>query len=279
MSSSFNRGNQLFEWFLFEASQEALSKFVANPASSDVRDLMVRTLDLNGGWWLDSCHVACSRSVEFRSWVLESDILATLLDCIASVGGPNVEHPLTVGHTETLPLLTCLFFVLYPCGDDKALNACASHDRFLKTCCGLQDVCHGEGSISDRLAVSHIEDLRDLARLLSNDMTTYIAYRDARKSKKVFAKFRNARQRRIELCDGKARARYKKVKDDCASARCRYCCSWCGKQSGTGASFPECSGCHVVRYCTSVCQKAHWKLHGRSCKDFAKLCACRPTQA
>jgi hypothetical protein len=31
-----------------------------------------------------------------------------------------------------------------------------------------------------------------------------------------------------------------------------------------------CSGCGQVKYCSKECQKAHWKLHKRDCKDITK---------
>ena len=39
------------------------------------------------------------------------------------------------------------------------------------------------------------------------------------------------------------------------------CCAWCDKEpSGEeGVRFNKCSSCLAVRYCSSACQRAHWK--------------------
>ena len=40
-------------------------------------------------------------------------------------------------------------------------------------------------------------------------------------------------------------------------------CSFCGSKEN---SLKKCSGCLVAGYCTTACQKSHWKAHKRICK-------------
>jgi hypothetical protein len=40
-------------------------------------------------------------------------------------------------------------------------------------------------------------------------------------------------------------------------------CSFCGSKE---KSLKKCSGCLVAGYCSTVCQKSHWKSHKRLCK-------------
>ncbi|CAI9764046.1 unnamed protein product [Fraxinus pennsylvanica] len=44
-------------------------------------------------------------------------------------------------------------------------------------------------------------------------------------------------------------------------------CEWCFSSS----NVKKCSGCHVVWYCGSTCQKLDWKLHSVECKALAKV--------
>ncbi len=44
----------------------------------------------------------------------------------------------------------------------------------------------------------------------------------------------------------------------------KYCCSWCGR-SGASVVLAECSRCHKAKYCSSVCQVAHWSRHSTKC--------------
>ena len=48
------------------------------------------------------------------------------------------------------------------------------------------------------------------------------------------------------------------------------CCAGCQK---TGIKLSACSKCHAVRYCSTACQRAHWRAHKASCtspKDVLK---------
>jgi len=40
------------------------------------------------------------------------------------------------------------------------------------------------------------------------------------------------------------------------------CCAGCQK---TGIKLSACSKCHAVRYCSTVCQRAHWRAHKQAC--------------
>ena len=40
------------------------------------------------------------------------------------------------------------------------------------------------------------------------------------------------------------------------------CCANCQK---SGIKLRACSKCHAVRYCNSVCQRAHWRAHKETC--------------
>ena len=53
-----------------------------------------------------------------------------------------------------------------------------------------------------------------------------------------------------------------------ALLRTQSLCAACGlspEKKGV-KKFQMCSGCKDSRYCSSVCQKAHWKLHRTACK-------------
>ena len=41
-------------------------------------------------------------------------------------------------------------------------------------------------------------------------------------------------------------------------------CEMCGKHG----NWQRCTGCKVVFYCSTKCQKAHWKQHKKKCKAF-----------
>jgi hypothetical protein len=44
------------------------------------------------------------------------------------------------------------------------------------------------------------------------------------------------------------------------------CCANCTTTSvSTGSSLPQCSRCKAVRYCTTRCQKEHWRFHKGAC--------------
>ena len=48
------------------------------------------------------------------------------------------------------------------------------------------------------------------------------------------------------------------------------CCASCQK---SGVKLSACSKCHAVRYCSTACQRAHWRAHKASCtspKDVLK---------
>ena len=50
--------------------------------------------------------------------------------------------------------------------------------------------------------------------------------------------------------------------------RTQSLCAACGlspERKGVN-KFQMCSGCKDCRYCSSVCQQAHWKLHRKACK-------------
>jgi len=46
----------------------------------------------------------------------------------------------------------------------------------------------------------------------------------------------------------------------------------CGQCQNPGA-LKRCSRCHLIFYCSSACQKAHWKFHKSMCNYFAKATA------
>ncbi len=46
-----------------------------------------------------------------------------------------------------------------------------------------------------------------------------------------------------------------------------YCCCWCGRTP----ALCLCSRCQVTRYCSPVCQKAHWKIHKDACSCHVPL--------
>ena len=55
---------------------------------------------------------------------------------------------------------------------------------------------------------------------------------------------------------------------DCKTKFQFYCeFGGCGKQESVGGEFKFCSGCHLVKYCSTTCQLAHWKYaHKIQCK-------------
>mmetsp|Transcript_3313 Transcript_3313/g.6597 ORF Transcript_3313/g.6597 Transcript_3313/m.6597 type:complete len:97 (+) Transcript_3313:84-374(+) len=40
---------------------------------------------------------------------------------------------------------------------------------------------------------------------------------------------------------------------------CEDVCANCGKKDGTGVKLKKCTSCHLVKYCSVNCQKAHRK--------------------
>ena len=52
------------------------------------------------------------------------------------------------------------------------------------------------------------------------------------------------------------------------SARSTEVCAFC-EESPLRAAFTlsRCGKCRQVCYCSAGCQKAHWKLHKKSCKE------------
>ncbi|TFY81960.1 hypothetical protein EWM64_g2054 [Hericium alpestre] len=45
-------------------------------------------------------------------------------------------------------------------------------------------------------------------------------------------------------------------------------CDFCGKMDSGDLKLKACSACHSARYCSSSCQKNHWKAHKLTCKPF-----------
>lgn len=45
-------------------------------------------------------------------------------------------------------------------------------------------------------------------------------------------------------------------------------CNYCGKQS---ENVKKCSKCFGVEYCDLICQKNHWKIHRKDCKNSGHL--------
>jgi hypothetical protein len=43
----------------------------------------------------------------------------------------------------------------------------------------------------------------------------------------------------------------------------------CGQCGAEGAAM-RCGGCDAARYCNPTCQKAHWKVHKRQCKELQR---------
>jgi len=50
---------------------------------------------------------------------------------------------------------------------------------------------------------------------------------------------------------------------------CEDVCANCGKKDGTGVKLKKCTSCHLVKYCSVNCQKAHRKQHKKACKKRA----------
>ena len=46
-------------------------------------------------------------------------------------------------------------------------------------------------------------------------------------------------------------------------------CETCGAVAAPGAKLHACSRCRTTRYCSSLCQKAHWTTHKKYCKIIA----------
>lgn len=52
----------------------------------------------------------------------------------------------------------------------------------------------------------------------------------------------------------------------------RYACFSCGKLDSLEGRHAACGGCHLARYCSKDCQRAHWMAaHKALCKDGQKL--------
>ena len=43
------------------------------------------------------------------------------------------------------------------------------------------------------------------------------------------------------------------------------CCSTCGAAASADTKLRKCAGCKAVRYCSTECQKAHWRAHRPAC--------------
>ena len=37
------------------------------------------------------------------------------------------------------------------------------------------------------------------------------------------------------------------------------------------AHMQQCNSCQFVRYCSKTCQKAHWKIHKKTCKQITSV--------
>merc|ERR1740115_627868 len=46
--------------------------------------------------------------------------------------------------------------------------------------------------------------------------------------------------------------------------------------ASTGAPLLSCAKCRAVRYCSSACQKAHWKVHKHECREMKEKKAAKP---
>jgi len=44
-------------------------------------------------------------------------------------------------------------------------------------------------------------------------------------------------------------------------------CANCGK-SNDEAQLKQCSACHTIRYCSTMCQRNHWRMHKVDCRKF-----------
>jgi hypothetical protein len=44
----------------------------------------------------------------------------------------------------------------------------------------------------------------------------------------------------------------------------------CGGCRNRGTGFKQCAGCKVINYCSSECQKSHWKEHKPTCKRITE---------
>jgi hypothetical protein len=46
-------------------------------------------------------------------------------------------------------------------------------------------------------------------------------------------------------------------------------CAVCGKPQSRQQKLQRCAGCHSVRYCSTDCQRAHWREHRKDCAGGA----------
>ncbi|KAI0309823.1 hypothetical protein OF83DRAFT_1279001 [Amylostereum chailletii] len=61
-------------------------------------------------------------------------------------------------------------------------------------------------------------------------------------------------------------SKWLRARQGTTAPRAERMCEACGKTSG---SLKQCSACHTVLYCSTVCQRGHWKKHKPSCKPFS----------
>lgn len=47
-------------------------------------------------------------------------------------------------------------------------------------------------------------------------------------------------------------------------------CSFCKEPAKDGQKLKVCGGCHIAKYCSAHCQRAHWKEHKKICKKKKK---------
>ncbi len=60
--------------------------------------------------------------------------------------------------------------------------------------------------------------------------------------------------------------------ENCEVPDCSGCAAGtCGVATPTSRKLKECNGCHSVRYCGRVCQKADWPSHKPECKRLQAL--------
>jgi MYND finger len=53
--------------------------------------------------------------------------------------------------------------------------------------------------------------------------------------------------------------------DRCVPMQTTFCCQCC---HAVATNMPACNRCNLARYCSSVCQKADWKMHKFECTEW-----------
>ncbi|VDB90041.1 unnamed protein product [Peniophora sp. CBMAI 1063] len=67
------------------------------------------------------------------------------------------------------------------------------------------------------------------------------------------------------------REQNKSVRDNAREKKTTCGNPGCDHEDTSSTPLKACSKCHSIRYCSSACQKAHWKAHKKSCSSFSDL--------